>query len=377
MKWLGEFQITAYVPLSDSISLDELAELADVPEHTLSRVVRMTATAGFLHEPQLGCVAHTPLSLAFTNELLYFDAAMFLANRVAPSALDLTPFEHKQDHGGLNGSSNMVGSQSAQTFASHRAKEPQLNRQWLAYCHSVGSVQKDLATLINLLNWQSLGDASVVHVGSSDRSCELTTHLTQRNQICDRYTKSSEALAHISNGLRVVVQTYDSSPTDSLMTGQEDGGQESAVSNRITVQRRKPTAAQSVTDAAVYILQPSFDAKSTEEHSPQELLTLELKSHFRILQTNTSALLILAPKMLPEPGSVAVNLEVQARLLDFAEMQFHHKSAVEVTELFKLTESICDASGRLMVTKRLRSADGATVALAVKYQSCTERNELM
>lgn len=162
LKWLGEFQITAYVPLNDSISLDELAELADVPEHTLSRVVRMTATAGFLHEPQLGCVAHTPLSLAFTNELLYFDAAMFLANKVAPSALDLTPFEQKQNHGGLN----MAGLQSFESFATHRAQEPQLNRQWLAYCHSVGNPPNDLGALINLLNWQSLGDASVVHVSN-------------------------------------------------------------------------------------------------------------------------------------------------------------------------------------------------------------------
>lgn len=165
MKWLGEFQITAYVPLSDSISLDELAELADVPEHTLGRVVRMTATAGFLHEPQLGYVAHTPLSLAFTNELLYFDAAMFLANRVAPSALDLTQFEQKRTRGDFNTS----GFDSSQSFATQRAQEPQLNRQWLAYCHSVGSTQNDLGPLINLLNWQSLGDASVVHVSDLDR----------------------------------------------------------------------------------------------------------------------------------------------------------------------------------------------------------------
>ena len=114
----------------------------------------MTATAGFLHEPQLGYVAHTPLSLPFTTELSYFDAAMFLANRVAPSALDLTSVTLKQD----------IGSRSPRSFALDCAQEPQLNRQWLAYCHSVGSTENDLAALLNLLNWQSLGEASVVHV---------------------------------------------------------------------------------------------------------------------------------------------------------------------------------------------------------------------
>lgn len=134
---------------------------------------------------------------------------------------------------------------------------------------------------------------------------------------------------------------------------------------------------QPVKDAAVYIVQPSFGSATTDIHSPQELLTMELKSHFSVLQANTSALLILAPTMLPEPGSVPINLEVQARLLDFAAMQFNQKSAIEVTELFKLTESIFDSHGRLMVTNRLRSADGATIALAVKYQSFSERSELV
>lgn len=126
----------------------------------------------------------------------------------------------------------------------------------------------------------------------------------------------------------------------------------------------------------MYILQPSFTAMNTNGYTPHELLLIELRSHFEVLQGNTTALLILAPTMLPEPGSVAINLEVQARLLDFAEMQLNSKSAVEVTELFKMTESICDGQGRLMVTNRLRSVDGATVALAVKYQSFKELDEL-
>jgi hypothetical protein len=163
LKWLGEFQIIAYIPLSDSIAIEELAVLADVPEHTLRSVVRMTATSGFLHEPQLGYVAHTPLSSSFTNELVYFDAAMFLANRVAPSALDMTLFGQRQDNDILN-------VQSASSFTLQCAREPQLNRQWSAYRHSVGGQGSDLKALFNLLNWQSLGNSSVVHVSSPQSS---------------------------------------------------------------------------------------------------------------------------------------------------------------------------------------------------------------
>ncbi|KAI8934151.1 hypothetical protein NX059_008905 [Plenodomus lindquistii] len=346
LKWLGEYQIIAYVPLSESISFEELAELADVSTRTLSRVVRMTATAGFLHEPQIGHVAHTPLSSSFTNELVYFDATMFLANRVAPSALNIALFPSSQE----NGSPNKIALKCVEQFASDRAQEPQLNRQWMAYCDSVGGIKQDVIVLANLLNWHTLGEASVVH-------------------ICDRYTRASWALARVSSALRVIVQTYDYTPGDSAVARPGESEEDSAVSRRVNISRRKPTTQQAVRDAAVYIVQPFFNARSTDGLTPQELLTTELKSHYSILQANPSAVLILAPAMLPEPGSVAVNLEVQARILDFVEMRLNQRSAVEVTELFQLTESICDAHGRLMVTNRLRSVDGATVGLAVQYQS--------
>ena len=57
----------------------------------------MTATAGFLHEPEPGYVAYTALSASFSTELSYFDAAMFLSNNVARSSLHRTSITQKQD----------------------------------------------------------------------------------------------------------------------------------------------------------------------------------------------------------------------------------------------------------------------------------------
>ena len=76
IKWLGEYQVIACIPLTGSVSIEELAQLADVPEIMLSRVVRMIATSGFLCEPQPGFVAHTPLSASFSTDLSFFDAAV-------------------------------------------------------------------------------------------------------------------------------------------------------------------------------------------------------------------------------------------------------------------------------------------------------------
>ena len=69
------------------------------------------------------------------------------------------------------------------------------------------------------------------------------------------------------------------------------------------------------------------------------------------------------------PGSVAVNVEVQAQLRDIAHLQLGNESALEVTKLAKVIEAVCDRHGRLIVTNRLRSLNGATIALAMQYQS--------
>ncbi|EOA88817.1 uncharacterized protein SETTUDRAFT_168062 [Exserohilum turcica Et28A] len=200
LKWMGEYQIIAYIPLDDTISLEELANLADVPEHTLSRVVRMTATAGFLHEPQLGHVAHTSLSLSFTTELSHFDAAMFLANKVAPASLDPAFFSHDQYGTGLS-------PQTRPTFEM-LSQEPQFSRQWQAYRHNMGSARSQLAYLSSLLNWHSLGDASVV-------------------EICDNATTLAHQIAQTSPQLRVTVQTYDFTPTDTGLSGLGNGEKDS------------------------------------------------------------------------------------------------------------------------------------------------------
>ncbi|EMD93908.1 hypothetical protein COCC4DRAFT_31081 [Bipolaris maydis ATCC 48331] len=349
LKWMGEYQIIAYIPLDDTISLEELANLADVPERTLSRVVRMTATAGFLYEPKHGHVAHTSLSLSFTTELSYFDAAMFLASKVAPASLDLTSFANEQD-----GSAAGLQSSRLLEFVS---QEPQTNRQWQAYRQSMGSMSYQLAYLPNLLNWRSLGDACVV-------------------DICDNDTSLARDLAQTAPALRLTVQTYDFTPTDAGLSGVGNGDKDLVTSERIIIQRRKPTAVQPVKDAAVYLLHTSFCAASTRGYTAEDLITMELKAHFGILRANPMALLILAPAMLPEPGSVAINVETRVRLLDFTDMHLTGNGAMEVSELYKLTESISDARGKLVVKNRVRSADGATIALVAKYQSC-ENGELI
>ncbi|XWX00400.1 hypothetical protein V2A60_008420 [Cordyceps javanica] len=157
IKWLGEFQVTPCIPLDSSISIQELAELADVPKSVLSRIVRMTATSGFLCEQQPGYVAHTALSTAFCSHLAYSDAATFLSDVIAPAALRLSSVTTASERGDYrsdlkNGSA--ITHQLGRPFPWACAEDPQLRRQCLAYYRTLSQTTacEELDFLTEYLN---------------------------------------------------------------------------------------------------------------------------------------------------------------------------------------------------------------------------------
>lgn len=81
-----------------------------------------------------------------------------------------------------------------------------------------------------------------------------------------------------------------------------------------------------------------------------------------------SSTLILAPPILPEPGSVESDAEIMARLQDLTRFQLFNETAFELDVLIGVISSVRDASGGLVVVNKLRSSNNATVALGVRYQ---------
>ena len=97
---------------------------------------------------------------------------MYLSNQVAPSALHLPSGLQKSDDFSTLGfdditNSSIASSHSIGALYSGCPEGPQLNRQCHAYRDSIcGAEQDSLADLFRQLNWQSLGDATVVYVRS-------------------------------------------------------------------------------------------------------------------------------------------------------------------------------------------------------------------
>lgn len=155
--------------------IEDVAELSGVPEDTLSRIIRMTATAGFLSEPQPGHVAHTHLSSPFVVKPSYLDAAMFLAETAAPTALQMSAAT--QRHGEsekANETAYTVAFNTSHTFQSACEQRLKLQRQWPAFLRCVGDLDDGVAELLGKLDWHSLGNACIVDVSYIFRLSQMS-----------------------------------------------------------------------------------------------------------------------------------------------------------------------------------------------------------
>lgn len=159
----------ACIPLGHSVPFEDVAELAGVPEPQLSRVVRMMATTGFLHEPEPGHVAHSSLSAPFVTRPSYLDAAMFLAETAAPAALKMAAAtRHSGRSRQPQESAYNLAFNTPNTFASECARRPKVQRQWSAYLHyGMGDTEMNAMEVLRQFDWFGLGNSSVVKVADS------------------------------------------------------------------------------------------------------------------------------------------------------------------------------------------------------------------
>jgi hypothetical protein len=133
LHWLAEFQVLACIPSTGSVSIKDVAQLSDVPEAQLQHIIRMSATAGLLHEAEDGHVRHTPISAQFASRTSFRDAAMFLAEHAAPAALQMA--RHPKHSAEDLSQSFEYERQTVRQKMEHR---PKLERQCVAFFRHIG-----------------------------------------------------------------------------------------------------------------------------------------------------------------------------------------------------------------------------------------------
>ncbi|KAK4233609.1 hypothetical protein C8A03DRAFT_19340 [Achaetomium macrosporum] len=361
LQWLGEFQVLAFIPLMGSVSARDVADLAGVPESHLCRIVRLTATAGFLHEPQPGHFAHTPLSAPFVTNLSYLDAVMFLAETAAPAALQMAAATPSSTGGALAEppaeSAYSLAFHTSRTFQSACEQRAKLQRQWHAYLHWTGDEGDAIRQLLSGLDWSSLRNARIVEVGAES-------------------TETAETLATLYPALHFVVQlskTRASMATASRSTGRP-GPTEAGIADesgrRISIQRRAPGTPQPIKDGAMYILHLPSSSPAVRSASPSaSIIIADLQAHAAILREKPSAMLVVVSDLPPKSGAVDEAAEAKACVRDLSWLQLMNERAMDIGELMDLITGVEDGMGHLVVVNKLLSRDSTKLALCVKYQA--------
>lgn len=150
---MAYFQVLACIPLGDSVPFKDISDLAGVPETQLRRVLRMTATFGFLCEPEPGLISHSALSAAFVTDPSLLDAVVFMANTALPAALQMPACTQRFDDSSRSSETAYnVSSNSDDPFNIACQYKPQLRRQLSAFWrHGTGDVDDGVAELLQSL----------------------------------------------------------------------------------------------------------------------------------------------------------------------------------------------------------------------------------
>ncbi|KAK3680673.1 hypothetical protein B0T22DRAFT_473259 [Podospora appendiculata] len=390
LEWLAEFQILACIPPEGSVPIEDLADLAGVPAGQLGRIVRLMATTGFLRELEAGSVSHTPLSAHFIPGQGLLDATMFMAELVAPTALQMPSATQRFGASrSANETAYNLAHHTTRPFHAAQRERAKLSRQWSAYLsHAAGlHDEDDIVDVFSQLNWNNLGSASIVEVNAQSTSLaqalakrfpnlhlvvQLGTNSanrirpTERDRDRDRDLNMNDAHMQLEAGLLT---------SSSSSTGSSESMASSA-SSRISVTYRAAGMPQPVTDAAVYILHLPLSGVSTSPRSApagslgSATARAELQDYLSVLHANGGIMLVLTTRLLPEPGSLASpDVEAVARARDLSMLQLANEGETEMSDLLAVIDSVKDSMGRLVVTNQLRSTNNLIIALALKYQT--------
>ncbi|KAM0795940.1 hypothetical protein BDR22DRAFT_812871 [Usnea florida] len=349
LRWLGEFQVLACIPMAGSVPITDVADLSGIPEVQLARIIRLTATAGFLHEPQPAMVAHSALSAPFVTNPSYLDAAIFLAESAAPAALEMASTTQRFGQSERpNESAYNVALKTTKPFHTARQECTKLHRQWSAYSRYAGGLHaaEQVADVLSQFDWTNVssGTSLVVEVGAHS-------------------TSMARSLAPLHPTFRFVVQISD-------LTGDSSSFTEPDLGQQITVTNRARGSRQTVTDAAVYILHlPLISAVSSSAPVLANEILCELQVHLGVLHASRGVMLILTARVLPRRGSIAdPGIEAMARSRDLSLRQLTNEGEIEMEELLEMINTVRDSVGELTVINTLRSRDNLVAALVVKYQ---------
>nr|POE78414.1 trypacidin cluster transcriptional coactivator tpcd [Quercus suber] len=320
LNWLQEFHILACIPNHENSSFEDVAELANVPRVDLAKVVRLTATAGILKEPEPGYVAHSALSAQLLQRPSLLEVVSLLTKDIVPAILDM-PEASRRRVSTCSGKTD--DDRSKPTWLERSETDPRFKRR-LAALHRWQSnlALHGVATAILSLDWAKLGrNTLVVEVNAQN-------------------TALAKALLDHHPDLQVISQ---------LQLAQR----REASSGKLNVQMRQLGTSQPVRSAAVYILRLSPPSPAIETHILRSQIVTELRIHFNLLLNNPTTILLVVISLPQDSSQVDADIHAFAQTQDLWQFQMTNERTLDTAELVSLIHSTQDAKHHLVISRRL------------------------
>jgi len=162
-----EFKVAEAVPLSGSISYQDLADKVNVPMLNLRRLIRHAMTNHIFHEPEKGFVAHTRTSRLLLEDLPLTNWVGFMTEDLwLPIANVVKAMKKWPGSGESNETSvNLAYGTSANWFDFIQQNKAFANRYNLAMQAHGDGEGFALAHTVDGYPWAELDEATVVDVG--------------------------------------------------------------------------------------------------------------------------------------------------------------------------------------------------------------------
>ena len=162
-----EFKVAEAVPLSGSISYQDLADKVNVPMLNLRRLIRHAMTNHIFHEPEKGFVAHTRTSRLLLEDLPLTNWVGFMTDDLwLPIAHVVKAMKKWPGSGESNETSvNLAYGTSVNWFDFIQQDKMLANRYNLAMQAHGDGEGFALAHTVDGYPWAELGEATVVDVG--------------------------------------------------------------------------------------------------------------------------------------------------------------------------------------------------------------------
>jgi hypothetical protein len=160
LQIINHFDIASMVPNGGMVSYERLADQCGLPEARLAKILRQAMTNGIFYEPQVGFVAHTPLSRTIPelHSLLKYQLEVCL-----PSSLRL--LQSLKPDEGCGKSAFQLAHGTDQTWWDYAESSESWTKtygQYQALITSGGA--HDVSYVVKGVDWDQFGEALVVDV---------------------------------------------------------------------------------------------------------------------------------------------------------------------------------------------------------------------